>query len=134
MKTKIEEAKNLKCQLENSKERVEYCLGKKRLEDGTFVSDPRKDKHDFKFSTIQHHYSLKPIYLDAYYGYFGNNNVFIFNDEFYIQCMAESINKFLVQLREETEKIMEQKYNDALLEVKGEVEEILRTFKGLELN
>ena len=133
MKTKIEEAKNLKCQLENNKERVEYCLGKKKLEDGTFVADPRKDKHDFKFSTMQHH-SSKPIYLDAYYGYFGNSNVSIFNDEFYILCMVEAINKFLPQLREETDKIMEQKYNEALLEAKGEAEEILKTIEELRLN
>lgn len=103
------------------------------MEDGTFVFDPRKDKHDFKFSTIQHH-SSKPIYLDAYYGYFGDSSVSIFNNEFYIRCMAESINKFLPQLREETEKIMEQKYNEALLEAKGEAEEILRTIEELGLN
>lgn len=133
MKTKIEEAKDLKYQLENNKNKVQYCLGKKQLEDGTFVPDPQKDKHDFIFSTIQHHLT-KPIYLNAYYGYFGNSNVSMFNNEFYIRCMVEAINQFLPQLREDTEKIMEQKYNEALLEAKGEAEEIFKTIKELGLN
>lgn len=108
-------------------------MGRKQLEDGTFVPDPRNDKHDFKFSVTQHH-SSKPIYLDAYCGYFGDSNVSMFNNEFYIKCMTEAINKFLPQLREETERIMERKYNEALLEAKGEVEEILETIKELGLN
>lgn len=133
MKTKIEEAKDLKYQFENNKKIVQYCLGKKQLEDGTFVTDPQNDKHNFRFSTTQHH-SLKPIYLDAYYGYFGNSNVSMFNNEFYIRCMIEAINQFLPQLMEETEKIMEQKYNKTLLEAKGEAEEILKTIEDLGLN
>lgn len=131
MKTKIEEAKNLKCQLENNKKTIQYCLGRKQIEeDGTFVPDLRNDKHDFKFSTTQHH-SSKPIYLDAYYGYFGDSNVSIFKDEFYIRCMVEAINKFLPQLMKETEKIMEHKYNEALLEAKGEADEIFKTIEDL---
>ena len=133
MKTKIEEAKNLKYQLENNKKTVQCCLGRKQLEDGTFVPDPRNDKHDFKFTTTQHH-SSKPIYLDAYCGYFGDSNVSMFNNEFYIKCMTEAINKFLPQLREEAEKIMDQKYNKALLEAKSEAEEILKTIEELGLN
>lgn len=133
MKTKIEEAKDLKYQLEDNKKTVQYCLGRKQLENGTFVPNPQSDKYDFRFSTTQHH-SSKPIYLDAYYGYFGNSNVFMFNNEFYIRCMVEAINQFLPQLREETEKIMEQKYNETLLEVKGEAEEILKTIEDLGLN
>lgn len=133
METKIEKAKNLKYQLDDNKKNVQYCLGKKQLEDGTFVYDSRNDKHDFRFSTMQHH-SSKPIYLDAYYGYFGNSNVSMLNNEFYIQCMVEAINKFLPQLREETERVMEQKYNEVLLEAKGEAEEILKTIEELGLN
>ncbi len=134
MKTKIEEAKDLKFQCESNKKSVQYCLGKKQLEDGSFVSDSRNDKHNFRFSTAQHHSSKQIIYLDAYYGYFGDSSVSMFNNEFYIRCMAEAINKFLPQLREETEKIMEQKYNEVLLEAKGEAEEILRTIEELGLN
>lgn len=133
METKIEKAKNLKYQLDDNKKNVQYCLGKKQLEDGTFVYDSRNDKHDFRFSTMRHH-SSKPIYLDAYYGYFGNSNVSMLNNEFYIQCMVEAINKFLPQLREETERVMEQKYNEVLLEAKGEAEEILKTIEELGLN
>lgn len=133
METKIEKAKNLKYQLDDNKKNVQYCLGKKQLEDGTFVYDSRNDKHDFRFSTMQHH-SSKPIYLDAYYGYFGDSNVSMLNNEFYIQCMVEAINKFLPQLREETERVMEQKYNEVLLEAKGEAEEILKTIEELGLN
>lgn len=133
METKIEKAKNLKYQLDDNKKNVQYCLGKKQLEDGTFVYDSRNDKHDFRFSTTQHH-SSKPIYLDAYYGYFGNSNVSFLDNDFYIRCIAEAINKFLPQIREETEKIMEQKYNETLLEAKGEAEEILKTIEELGLN
>lgn len=133
MKTKIEEVKNLKYQLENNIRTVQYCLGKKQSENGTFVSDPRNDKHDFKFSVNKHH-SSKPIFLDAYHGYYGDSNVSMFNNDFYVECMVEAINKFLPQLREETEKIMEQKCNEALLEAKGEAEEILNTIKELGLN
>lgn len=132
MKTKIEEAKYLKYQLENNKKEVQYCLGKTQLEDGIFVSDPTKDKHNFKFSTMQHH-SSKPIYLDAYYGYFGNSNVSFLDNDFYIRCIAEAINKFLPQIREETEKIMEHKYYEALLEAKSEADEILKTVEELGL-
>lgn len=133
MKTKIEEAKDLKWRLENNKKIVQYCLGKQEDGDGGFVYNPNNDKHNFKFSTTQHH-SSKPIYLDAYYGYYGNSNVSMFNDEFYIRCMVEAINKFLPQLREETERVMERKYNEALLEAKGEAEEILKTIKDMGLN
>lgn len=133
MKTKIEEAKDLKYQFENNKKIVQYCLEKKQLEDGTFVTDPQNDKHNFRFSTTQHN-SSKPIYLDAYYGYFGNSNVSMFNSEFYIRCMIKAINQFLPQLMEETEKIMEYKYNETLLEAKGEAEEILKTIEDLGLN
>lgn len=48
--------------------------------------------------------------------------------------MVEAINKFLPQLRGETEKIMEQKYKETLLEAKGEAEEILKTVEELGLN
>ncbi len=133
MKTKIEEVKDLKYQLDNNKKTVQYCLGRKQLEDGTFVPDSRNDKHNFRFSTTQHH-SSKPIYLDAYCGYFGNSNVSMFNNKFYIQCMVESINKFLPQLREETERVMERKYNEALLQAKSEAEEILKTIEESGLN
>lgn len=133
MKTKIEEVRELKYQCENDKKLVQYCLGKKQLEDGSFVRDSKNDKHGFRFSTTQHH-SSKPIYLDAYYGYFGDSNVSMFNNEFYIECMVEAINKILPQLREETEKIMERECNKALLEAKEEAEEILKTIKELELN
>ena len=133
MKTKIEEAKDLKRQLEFNKREVQYCLGRKKLEDGTFILDSRNDKHNFKFSVTRHH-SSRAIYLDAYYGYFGDSNVSMLDNEFYICCMAEAINKFLPQIREETEKIMEQKYYEALLEAKSEADEILKTIKELGLN
>lgn len=133
MKTKIEETKDLKFQYESNKKYVQYCLGKKQSENGTFVLDPRNDKHDFKFSVNKHH-SSKPIFLDAYYGYYGDSNISMFNNDFYVECMVEAINKFLPQLREETEKIMEQKCNKALLEAKGEAEEILKIIKELELD
>lgn len=57
----------------------------------------------------------------------------MFNNEFYIQCMVEAINKILPQLMEEAEKIMERECNKALLEAKGEAEEILKTIEELGL-
>lgn len=133
MKTKIETAKDLRWQYENNKISVQECLGKQKLEDGSFVTNPNNDKHCFEFSTNKHH-SSAPIYLDAYHGYYGDSNVSMFNNEFYIQCMVKAINKFLPQLREETERIMERKCNEALLEARGEAEEILKAIKELGLN
>ena len=64
MKTKIEEANNLKYQLSNNKDMVQKCLGNK-LVDGKYVRDSNNDKHGFGFSMTSHH-SSKAIYFDAY--------------------------------------------------------------------
>ncbi len=133
MKTKIETAKDLKWQYENNKIQVQQCLGNQQLENGIFVINPNNDKHNFSFSIHQHH-SAKPIFLDAYYGYYSDSSVSMFNNDFYIECMVEAINKNMSKIREDTEKIMEQKCNEALLEAKGEAEEILKTIKELGLN
>lgn len=132
MKTKIEEAKDLKWQYESNKKEVQECLGNHEL-NGLYVTNPNNDKHNFKFSTNKH-YSSKPIFLDAYYGYYGNSEVHIFNNEFYIKCITEAINKNIAFIRKETEKIMEQKCNEALLEAKSEAEEILYTIHDLGLD
>jgi len=58
----------------------------------------------------------------------------MFNNDFYIECMVEAINRNISKIREDTEKIMEQKCNKALLEAKGEAEEILKTIKELGLD
>ena len=132
MKTKIEEAKDLKWQYESNKKEVQECLGNQEL-NGFYVDNPNNDKHNFKFSTNKHH-SSKPIFLDAYYGYYGDSHVHMFNNDFYIECMTEAINKNMALIREETEKIMEQKCNNALLEAKSEAEEILKTIRDLGLD
>ena len=134
MKTKIEEANNLKYQLSNNKFLVQRCLGNK-LVDGKDVRDSNNDKHNFGFSMTSHHTS-KAIYFDAYYGYYGDGSVSMFNNDFYVECLVKAINKHLPELIEETEKIMTGKYNKTLLEAKVEAEDIIAKVKelGLELN
>ena len=129
--TKIETYRKLNYQFKNNKVDVQYCLGKKRLEDGEFVRDPNNDKHDFCFRTDKHH-SSKPIYLDAYYGYYGNSNVSMFNNDFYMECLAKALNTFIPQIISKTEEIMNEECNKALLEAKEEAEDILQTIKELE--
>lgn len=107
MTTKIETAKDLKWQYENNKVQVQKCLGNKKLENGTFITNPNNDKHNFSFSICQHH-SEKPIFLNAYYVYYGDSSVSMFDNDFYIECIVEAINKNMCKIREDTEKIMEQ--------------------------
>ena len=131
MKTKIEEANNLKYQLSNNKDLVQRCLGNK-LVDGKYVRDSNNDKHNFGFSMTLHH-SSKAIYFDAYYGYYGDGSVSMFNNDFYVECLVKAINKHLPELIEETEKIMTEKYNKTLLEAKVEAEDIIAKVKELGL-
>ena len=133
MKTKIEEAQELRRRYENNKKSVQYCLGKQEDGNGGFVYNPNNDKHKFLFSVSQHH-SSKPIFLDAYYGYYGNSNVSMFNDDFYVECLTESINNHLAELREEAEKIMKERCDKALFEAKDEAEYILRMVDELGMN
>lgn len=131
MKTKIEEANDLKYQIENNKDMVQKCFGNK-LADGQYVRDSSNDKHGFGFSMTSHH-SSKAIYFDAYYGYYGNSSVSMFNNDFYVECLVKAINKHLPELIEETEKIMTGKYNKTLLEAKVEAEDIIAKVKELGL-
>ena len=131
MKTKIEEANNLKYQLSNNKDLVQRCLGNK-LVDGKYVRDSNNDKHNFGFSMTSHH-SSKAIYFDAYYGYYGDGSVSMFNNDFYVECLVKAINKHLPELIEETEKIMTEKYNNTLIEAKVEAEDIIAKVKELGL-
>ena len=130
MDSNIEKYRKIKSRFENNIEKVQYCLGKK-LEDGVYMIDRRKDKCDFSFSTRQHH-SSKPIFLDAYYGYYGDSGVSIFDDEFYISCLTEALNTMIPTIITKTEKIMEQKRNDALIEAKNEAENILKEIEEFE--
>lgn len=130
MKTKMEQANDLKYQINYSKDMVQRCLGNK-LVDGKYLKDRNNDKHGFGFSTTSHH-SSKPIYFDAYYGYYGDSSVSMFNNDFYIECLAKAINKHLPELIEETEKIMVKKYHTTLLEAKTEAEAIIEEVKKLE--
>ena len=131
MKTKIEEANNLKYQLSNNKDLVQRCLGNK-LVDGKYVRDSNNDKHNFGFSMTSHH-SSKAIYFDSYYGYYGDSSVSMFNNDFYVECLVKAINKHLPELIEETEKIMTEKYNKTLIEAKVEAEDIIAKVKELGL-
>ena len=131
MKTKIEEANDLKYQIENNKDMVQKCFGNK-LVDGQYVRDSSNDKHSFRFSMISHHTS-KAIYFDAYYGYYGDGSVSMFNNDFYVECLVKAINKHLPELIEETEKIMMEKYNKTLIEAKVEAEDIIAKVKELGL-
>ena len=131
MKTKIEEANDLKHRIAKNKNMVQQCLGNK-LVDGKYVKDSYNDKHGFGFSMTPHH-SSKEIYFDAYCGYYGNSSVSMFNDDFYVECFVKAINKHLPELIEETEKIMTERYNKTLLEAKVEAEDIIAKVKELGL-
>lgn len=115
--------------MNNNKDIIQKCLGKKLL-NGVYVTDSSNDKHDFSFSTWQHR-SAKPIYLDAYYGYYGSSSVSMFNNEFFIQCMTKTLNKHIPEIIKETEEIMNQEYEKALLEAKVEAEDILKKIRDL---
>ena len=131
MKTKIEEANSLKRKIAKNKDMVQKCFGNK-LVDGKYVKDDYNDKHGFGFSMTSHH-SSKAIYFDAYYGYYGDSSVSMFNDDFYVECLVKAINKNLPKLIEETENIMTEIYNKALLEAKVEAEDIIAKVKELGL-
>ena len=131
MKTKIEEVNDLKHKIAKNKDIVQKCFGNK-LVDGKYVKDGYNDKHGFGLSMTSHH-SSKAIYFDAYYGYYGDSSVSMFNDDFYVECFVKAINKHLPELIEETENIMTEKYNKTLLEAKVEAEDIIAKVKELGL-
>ena len=81
----------------------------------------------------EHDISSKAIYFDAYYGYYGDSSVSMFNNDFYVECLVKAINKHLPELIEETEKIMTEKYNKTLLDAKVEAEDIIAKVKELGL-
>lgn len=131
--TKIEKFQDLKRHMENNINYVQYCLGYKfNKEKNNYVVDSSNDKHNFRFSKEKHH-SSAPIYFDAYYGYYGDSNVSIFNNEFYIECLTEAINSYLPKLAERAEIIMREKVNAALVEARVEAEDIISQAKELEI-
>lgn len=132
--SKIEELKKMQYQMANNKNSVQKCLGNTFNKDiNKYTMDTRNDKHDFKFSTNSHH-SSKAIYLDAYYGYYGDSSVSMFNDDFYVSCMVDAINSYLPEIRKMTEDIMQGKVNKVLLEAKYEAEDIMRQISELGLS
>lgn len=132
MKTKIEIARDTQHQLNNSIKTVQKCLGNEWSEDKKrFTINPRNDKHHFGFSTTKHH-SSAPIFLDAYYGYYGDSNVSFLNNDFYVDCLAKALNMMVPQIIEKTQEIMENTYKEALLEAKDEAKHILRLCNELE--
>lgn len=131
MKTKIEEANDLKHQIEKNKDMVQVCLGNK-LVDGHYVRDSNNDKHEFRFYSDSRNHS-KAIYFNAYYGYYGNSSTYSFTNDFYISCLIEAINKHIPELIEDTEKIMMERYNKTLLEARVEAEDIIAKVKELGL-
>lgn len=131
--TKIERFQELKRHMENNIKSVQYCLGNKlNKEKDDYTRDSSNDKHDFKFSKEKHH-SSAPIYFDAYYGYYGDSSVSIFNNEFYIECLTEAVNSYLPEIRDLTEMIMKDKVKLALVEAKTEAENIINQAKELEI-
>ena len=131
--TKIEKFQDLKRHMENNIKSVQYCLGNKLdKEENGYVRDSTKDKHNFSFSKEKHHSSV-PIFFDAYYGYYGDSNVSMFNNEFYMECLTEAINSCLPKLAEQAETIMKERVNAALVEAKVEAEDIISQAKELEI-
>lgn len=120
--------------MSTNKDSVQKCLGNMFNKDcNKYTRNTNNDKHDFKFSTSSHH-SSKPIYLDAYYGYYGDSSVSMFNNEFYMECMIEAINSFLPEIREKTENIMQERVNRVLVQAKDEAEDIMRQIDELGLS
>lgn len=131
--TKIEEFQELKRHMENNIKSVQYCLGfKLDKSKNDYVRDSSNDKHSFRFSKEKHH-SSAPIYLDAYYGYYGDSNVSIFNNSFYMECLTEAINSYIPEIKDLTEMIMKDKVKLALSEAKSEAESIISQAKELEI-
>jgi hypothetical protein len=132
-KTKIEEYKNLKSRMSSNINMVKLCCGysySKKNE--RYEYDSSIDKRSFKFTTQKYDY-MKPIYLYAYHGYYGDSSTYSFGDDFYIQCMAEAINKNMSIIIKDTEEIMKNKCNKALTEAKEEATVILKEAEELGL-
>lgn len=130
MYTKIEIAKKLRIQYKNNMLSVRRCLG-----NGESATNVGNDNNTFKFSETSYH-CAKSIYLDAYYEC-SNGNVSVFNDGFYISCLIKALNNFMPKIIKETEKIMGEECDKALLGAKQEVQEeekTLNSIKELKLN
>jgi hypothetical protein len=131
--TKIEELKKLQNAMKTSRDSVQKCLGNKEDKDNMcYVKDSRNDKHSFKFTTNNYQYS-KPIYFNAYYGYYGDSSTSSFSNDFYMSCMTEAINSHIEQLINKADEIMQHRVSEALLEAKFEAEDIMRQIMELDL-
>jgi hypothetical protein len=131
-KAKIEKYRSLKSKLEDNLNRVKMCQGYTYSKDKTYEYNSSIDKKNFKFTTNRSDYR-KPIYLDAYYGYYGNSSTYSFTDDFYMQCMTEAMNKNMNIIMKDTEDIMVNECNKALLAAKEEAISIIKEVEELGL-
>lgn len=134
-KTKIGIYKELKDTMENNLKYVKLCHGlSKSKNDGNsdYQRDSRIDKYAFRFTTSKHD-SRFPIYLDSYYGYYGDSSVSSFRDSFYMECMVKAINNNMDLIIQETKEIMKFRCEEALIKAKDEADSILMEIEVLGL-
>jgi len=128
--TKIEEATNIKNAINRCESFIQKSLGNSLNDNEEWVHDSNIDKHGCEISTYRHHDALA-LYFDCYYGFYGNSNVSMLTDQFYIQCLSEAINKHMKEIREDTVHIMKDKYIKKLAEAKTEAEKIISEYNEL---
>jgi len=128
--SKIQEAASIKYKIANCKEAIQNGLGNTYSKSNGYIRDSSIDKYNCKFDIHSHH-SSPPLYFDCYHGYYGDSNVSMITDDFYMQCLCEAVNKHMKEIREDTEKIMQDKYIKALSEAKTEAEQVISEYDKL---
>ena len=122
--TSIEKVRDIKGQINFCNSFIQKSVGKKFTDEFGWVNDTYNDKHGCEMSIYEHHTS-PPLYFNCYYGFYGDSNVSVLSNEFYMKCLCEAINKNFDEILKDTEQIMRDKYKKALESAKKEAEEII---------
>ena len=128
--TKIEEAASVKGSINRCGSFIQKSLGNQFVDEFGWVTDTSIDKHGCKIDTYRHH-DAPALYFDCYYGLYGDSNVSMLTDQFYVQCLSEAINKHMKEIREDTMQVMKDKYVKKLAEAKEEAEKIITEYNEL---
>ena len=128
--SKIQEAANIKGTINRCESFIQQSLGKSLNDNEQWVTNSSIDKHGCKMNTYRHH-DAPALYFDCYYGFYGDSNVSMLTDQFYVQCLSEAINKYMKEIREDTINIMQEKYIEKLAEAKTEAEKIISEYDEL---
>jgi hypothetical protein len=128
--TKIEEAANIKGTIKRCESFIQKSLGNNFTDEFGWTKDSSIDKYGCKMDTYRHH-DAPALYFDCYYGFYGDSNVSMLTDQFYVQCLCEAINKHMKEIREDTMQIMKEEYVKKLAEAKVEAEKIITEYNEL---